>query len=93
MKLTGENQSTRRKTCPSATSSTTNPKGTDPGSNLGLRGRIVDVLISYTRDFNFCDIENEEITDKILLLEKEVWKAEESVFFSYMEIPCLDITL
>jgi hypothetical protein len=39
MKLTGENQSTRRKTCPSATLSTTNPTLTDPGSNPGLRGR------------------------------------------------------
>jgi hypothetical protein len=33
LKLTGENRSTRRKTCPSATLSTTNPTGTDPGSN------------------------------------------------------------
>ena len=31
----GETRSTRRKTCPSATLSTTNP---DPGSNPGLRG-------------------------------------------------------
>jgi hypothetical protein len=31
MKLTGENRSTRRKTCPSATLSTTNPTWTDPG--------------------------------------------------------------
>jgi hypothetical protein len=38
MKLTGENRSTRGKTCPSATSSTTNPTWTDPGSNPGLRG-------------------------------------------------------
>jgi hypothetical protein len=38
MKLTGENRSTRRKTCPSATLSTTNPTWTDPGSNPGLRG-------------------------------------------------------
>jgi hypothetical protein len=38
MKLTGETRSTRRKTCPSATLSTTNPTLTDPGSNLGLRG-------------------------------------------------------
>jgi hypothetical protein len=29
---------TRRKTCPSATLSTTNPTWTDPGSNSGLRG-------------------------------------------------------
>jgi hypothetical protein len=38
MKLTGENRSTRGKTCPSATLSTTNPTWTDPGSNL-VRGR------------------------------------------------------
>jgi hypothetical protein len=38
MKLTGENRSTRRKSCPSATLSTTNPTWTDPGSNPGLRG-------------------------------------------------------
>jgi hypothetical protein len=38
MKLTGENRSTRGKTCPSATLSTTNPPRTDPGSNPGLRG-------------------------------------------------------
>jgi hypothetical protein len=38
MKLTGENRSTRRKTCPSATLSTTNLTWTDPGSNPGLRG-------------------------------------------------------
>jgi hypothetical protein len=38
MKLTGENRSTRVKTCPSATLSTTNPTSTDPGSNPGLRG-------------------------------------------------------
>jgi hypothetical protein len=38
MKLSGENRSTRGKTCPSATLSTTNPTWTDPGSNPGLRG-------------------------------------------------------
>jgi hypothetical protein len=38
MKLTGENRSTRGKTCPSATLSTANPTCTDPGSNTGLRG-------------------------------------------------------
>jgi hypothetical protein len=37
MKLTGENRSTRRKTCPSATLSTTNPTWTDPWSKPGLR--------------------------------------------------------
>jgi hypothetical protein len=38
MKLTGENLSTRGKTCPSVTLSTTNPTWTDPGSNPDLRG-------------------------------------------------------
>jgi hypothetical protein len=37
MKLTGK-PTTRRKTCPSATLSTTNLTWTDPGSNPGLRG-------------------------------------------------------
>jgi hypothetical protein len=38
MKLTGEKRSTRGKTCPSVTLSTTNPTRTDLGSNPGLRG-------------------------------------------------------
>jgi hypothetical protein len=38
MKLTGETRSTRGKTCPSATLSTTNPIWTDLGLNPGLRG-------------------------------------------------------
>jgi hypothetical protein len=36
--LTGENRRTRRKTCPSATLSTTNPTWIDPGAKPGLRG-------------------------------------------------------
>jgi hypothetical protein len=36
--LTGENRRTRRKTCTSATLSTTNPTWTDPGPNPGSRG-------------------------------------------------------
>jgi hypothetical protein len=35
--LAGENRRTRRKTCPSATISTTNPTWIDPGVNPGLR--------------------------------------------------------
>jgi hypothetical protein len=35
---TGENRRTRRKTCPSATLSTTNPTWIDTGANPGLRG-------------------------------------------------------
>jgi hypothetical protein len=38
MKLTEEDRSTRKKTCPSVTLFTTNPTWTDPGSNPGLRG-------------------------------------------------------
>jgi hypothetical protein len=38
MKLTGENRSTRGKTCPTVTLSTANTTWTDPGSNPGLRG-------------------------------------------------------
>jgi hypothetical protein len=38
MILTGENRRTRRKTCPSATLSTTNPTWIVPGANPGLRG-------------------------------------------------------
>jgi hypothetical protein len=38
VELTGENRSTWRKTCPSATLSTTNPTWTDPRWNRGLRG-------------------------------------------------------
>jgi hypothetical protein len=37
MKLTDKRPSIRRKTCPSATLSTTNPTQTDPGSNPSLR--------------------------------------------------------
>jgi hypothetical protein len=38
MKLTGENRSTRGKTCPSVTLSIINPMWIEPGSNPGLRG-------------------------------------------------------
>jgi hypothetical protein len=38
MILTEETRRTRRKTCPSATLSTTNPTWIDPGANVGLRG-------------------------------------------------------
>jgi hypothetical protein len=38
MKLTGENRSTRVKTCPRAALSTTNVTWTDPGLKPGLRG-------------------------------------------------------
>jgi hypothetical protein len=38
MLFTGENRRTLRKTCPSATLSTTNPTWIDLGANPGLRG-------------------------------------------------------
>jgi hypothetical protein len=38
MILTGENRRTRRKTCPSATLSTTKPTWIDPGTNPSLSG-------------------------------------------------------
>jgi hypothetical protein len=38
MKIGRGNRNTRRKTCPSATLSTTNPTWPDPGSNPGCRG-------------------------------------------------------
>ena len=34
-----------KKTCPSATLSTTNPTWTDPASNLGLRGEVLAQLL------------------------------------------------
>jgi hypothetical protein len=53
MKLTGENRSTRGKTCPRATLSTTNPTWTDPGSNPGLRGgRPAANRLSHGRAFS-----------------------------------------
>jgi hypothetical protein len=47
MILTGNNGRTRRKTCPSATLSTTNPIKIDQGANPGLRGER-----SATNDLN-----------------------------------------
>jgi hypothetical protein len=53
MKLTGKNRGTRRKTCPSATLSTTNPTCTDPGLNPGLRGeRPATNRVSQTTNEN-----------------------------------------
>jgi hypothetical protein len=37
--LTGKTEELEKKSCLSATSSTTNPTWTDPGTNLGLRGK------------------------------------------------------
>jgi hypothetical protein len=50
MILTGENQRTRRRTCPSATMSTTNPTWIDPCANPGFRGdRPATNLLSQWR--------------------------------------------
>ena len=43
----GKNRSTRRKTCPSVTLSTTNPTWTNPGSNPSLRGEREICFYSY----------------------------------------------
>jgi hypothetical protein len=40
MKLTGENRSSRRKTCPSATLSATYPTWTDPGT-IGVEDSLL----------------------------------------------------
>jgi hypothetical protein len=53
MKLTGENRSTGRKTCPSATLSTTNPTWTDLGLNPGLRGERPATSFWYVKLCNF----------------------------------------
>jgi hypothetical protein len=48
-----ENWSTRGKTCPSPTLSTTNPTWTDPGSKSGLRsGRPATTRLSMARPRN-----------------------------------------
>jgi hypothetical protein len=46
MKLTGNNRSTRGKTCPSGTLSTTNPTWTDPESNPCFRGGHIGVSVT-----------------------------------------------
>jgi hypothetical protein len=45
MKLTGENRSTRGKTCLSVTLSTTNPIWTDPGPNPDLDSYLEKVKV------------------------------------------------
>jgi hypothetical protein len=47
MILTGENRRTRRKTCPSATLSTTNPIWICPGTNPGLSGETWAIARPY----------------------------------------------
>jgi hypothetical protein len=63
MKLTGEYRSTRRKTCPSATLSATNPTWTSPGSNVPI------VYSRYRVNFgSLCITHNYFIIIIILLL-------------------------
>jgi hypothetical protein len=64
MILTGENPRTRRKTCPSATLSTTNPTCFDPGANPGLRGEW-----PATNDLSHGTVK----TCKILVLHFKSW--------------------
>jgi hypothetical protein len=60
MTLTGENRRTRRRTCPSATLSTTNPTCIDPGANPGLRSErpvTNDLSPTHHRTFlTMCDV-------------------------------------
>jgi hypothetical protein len=61
MILTGETRKTRRKTCPSATLSTTNPTWTEPGENPGLRcgwpatNRLSTARNTLTGQANCCE--------------------------------------
>jgi DNA-binding protein H-NS len=47
MKFTGENRSTRGKTCPSSTLSTTNPTWTGPGIEPGPPQWVAGAIYSY----------------------------------------------
>jgi hypothetical protein len=47
MNLTGENRSTREKTCPSATLSTTNPRWTDPGYPRVKSRFLAAIVLSF----------------------------------------------
>jgi hypothetical protein len=64
MKLTGENRSTRGKTCPSSTLSTTNPTRTDPGSNPANRLSHATACISrlvFVMEMQcvYCEVRND----------------------------------
>jgi hypothetical protein len=71
MKLTVENRSTRGKTCPSFTLSTTNPTWTDPGSNPGLRaGRPAANRLSHGTALRLSDTDV-SLSKLDLILERE----------------------
>jgi hypothetical protein len=76
MKLTGENRSTQKKTCPIATLSTTNPTWTDPGSNPGLRGgrpaanRLSHGTALNTRAYLVSTVEEEDVSSYRMVLRK-----------------------
>jgi hypothetical protein len=71
MKLKGENRITRRKSCSSATLSTTNPTWTDPGSNPGLRGeRPATNRLSHGTAHSSCSKRCQEYSTNIILFFK-----------------------
>jgi hypothetical protein len=85
MLLTGQNRRTRRKTRPSATLSTTNPKWFDPGANPGLR-----VERPATNDLSHG-------TAKIRWLVQSIYRTKQSRFSDHVEIvvtvPCKDVSV
>jgi hypothetical protein len=54
MKLTRENRSTRRNTCPSATLSTTNPTWTGPGNDPSYLSYIAKARAAWQCDQYYC---------------------------------------
>jgi hypothetical protein len=63
MKLTGENLSTRGKTCPSATLSTTYPKWTDPGSIPGLCCERLTTNRLSPKSIGFIAVQGEKVKE------------------------------
>jgi hypothetical protein len=95
--LTGENRRTRRKTCPSATLSTTNPAWIDPVANPGLRGErpatndlshvtaLVRVLFCWENDsIHLC--RNNEVYEHHLFCDGIGVLNEDSVL---LEVACI----
>jgi hypothetical protein len=72
--LTGENRWIRRKTCPSATLSTTNPTWIDPGVNSGLRGERPETTdLSHARPRHGVTTQNNNIVTSITLTYLLPW--------------------
>jgi hypothetical protein len=65
MILTGETRRTRRKTCPSATLSTTNPTWIDPGANPDLRSER-----PATNDLSHCTASPAYYINKEMLFQR-----------------------